>query len=402
MSPARSLALRWLAGAVLALLTACPAAPGGSADGDADLGAGDLRPVADLAPAWRVPTCAAVAGPPFFTLSADRGVTLLPSRDQLPASAFSFGLVATDRVDTLVGASGQGLYISRDAGCIYQELAQVPELRDIVRLTAAPGGVVYAYSLADSSAVRVTVDGQRQVLRLPVPQIRSLAVARGSAEELAVSDGQTGQIYRSSDGGQRWTASGSPPPGAGLLYFVSFDPAALDHAVVGTAAPTQGPNRAGLQVTRDGGRTWVQGTPLGDAQGHAINLFYGLVHDTDGERVWLLGIDLAEAGNRARHLYLSRDGGLRFQPVVSGADPGVTLTNGTPLFSPPGTPDQLYFTFSDTLQQGTTTLWRYQASDGAIEAHTHLYAQTGELRALAFHPQRPEILYAARTFQRIR
>lgn len=89
-------------------------------------------------------------------------------------------------------------------------------------------------------------------------------------------------------------------------------------------------------------------------------------------------------------------------PVVSGADPGVTLTHGTPLFSPPAAPQLLYFTFSDTLQQGTTTLWRYDEGGAALEAHRHPYAQTGELRAMAFHPQLPEVLYFTRTFQRIR
>lgn len=404
---------RWstaLAGGLALLLAGCPAEPGASTDlaGTPDLatapdlgGGGDQGGPGEV---WRRPSCAAVSGPPLFTLSPDEGGTLLPSSEALPPSAFSFGLVATTRRDTLVGASGQVLYVSRDAGCSYQELARVPELTDLVRLTASPSGAVYAYSLSDASAVRVTLDGAREVLRLPVPQIRALAVARDQAAALAVSDRQTGQLYRSSDGGQSWSPSGAPPTTGGLLYFTAFDPAALDHVVVGTVAAARGTNRAGIQVTRDGGRTWVQGNPPAEAQGHAINGFDGLIHPGDGERVWLLGLDITEsdggAGNRARHLYLSQDGGLSYRALVSGADAGVTLTNGTPLFSPPAAPELLYFTFTDTIQ-GITTLWRLDTG-GGLTRHPYPYAQTGELRAMAFHPNDRSVLYMTRTFQRVR
>src|SRR5262245_22681971 len=109
--------------------------------------------------------------------------------------------------------------------------------------------------------------------------------------------------------------------------------------------------------------------------------------------VFAMGLDIDEldagAPSQGRHIYLSRDGGLTFQPVVDdSAD--VHLPNGPPMAAHPTDPDVVYFTFGSSFQGFGSDLYRYDdATLGVTKTHNDYH----RLPAIAFNPADPSFMY---------
>jgi hypothetical protein len=198
--------------------------------------------------------------------------------------------------------------------------------------------------------------------------------------------GNDGTVWESADAGLRWSQIATAPLGSfPLVYRVAFDAANLDHVLVGTAT-------TGVLVTPDGGKNWISATGL-SSTGGAANVFEIVVSPADPRTVWAQGIDLAEnlagAPSEGRHVYLSRDGGVTFQPVIDKSAT-VSLVNGPTMAAHPTDPDVFYFVFGTSFAGYGTDLFRYDAGAGAL---TMTHNANHGISAIAFNPADPSVLY---------
>jgi hypothetical protein len=320
------------------------------------------------------------------TFTTDDGATLTPNTGVLRGTTYSYGLVATDAANTLFLAKDRTVYRSANAGCRWTAVDVVPTVSDNfpLTLTAAPDGRAYAW--ADGRADLARVDGRRVVtLKSPVGEIVGMGTAADGTVRLG--DG-TGRLWESRDLGVSWTALGTTPvaPGTEIVYRAAFDPANLDHALVGTT-------RQGFFVTQDGGQTWTKATGLAaDAVG-PVNGFQAVVSPADPNTVYAMALDLNEADLGApsggRHIYASLDGGFSFAPVVdSSAD--VILPNGPVMAAHPADPDVVYFVYGTSVGDYGTDLYRYDGLTGQVTKTHNAYDR---ITAIAFNPADSAVMY---------
>jgi hypothetical protein len=172
-----------------------------------------------------------------------------------------------------------------------------------------------------------------------------------------------------------------------LVYFAAFDPADLDHVIVGMST-------TGAWTTFDGGASWIQAAGLSKTGGPR-NTFNGVFSPADPAEVFVMGIDLDEADagapSEGRHIYRSQDGGLTFAPVVDrGGD--IVLINGPLLVAHPSTPGVLYFTYgSRFLYPAGTYLYRYDHATG--QTTWNFTTETLGIRAIDFNPADTGVMY---------
>lgn len=250
----------------------------------------------------------------------------------------TMGLRTLDLPDHLIMESGGHLAVSRDEGCSWELIRELPGSDWPLWITAGPNGAAYAFALNGSALYRVEYDGANFAaieLHAPVSNILGLGVDADDAQRIRIGD-STGQVHESLDGGDSWSRVGTRPPVGPLTYRIAFDPNDLDHMIFGAAVD-------GGWVTFDGAATWTPIVGLSETNG-PVNLFNAVFSPVDSNVAWCMAIDLdqADAGHpsQGRHIYLSRDGGLTFEPVVDNAA-GVTLSNGPELTPHPFDPNRI-------------------------------------------------------------
>jgi hypothetical protein len=236
------------------------------------------------------------------------------------------------------------------------------------RITAAKGGRAYAWS--DNRTFLVRYDSRGAVkLKQPVAFI-GFGVDAKNGEHVRAG-GSDGAIWDSIDGGETWTRAGSIS--SNLLYRFAFDPANLDHIVVGTAV-------TGALYTRDGGRTW-QPSSLDRA-----NVFELIISPADGSVVWAEGLDNRDS---VRHIFRSIDGGATFSAVLDDSAE-IQLINGNTMAAHPTDPNILYFVFGTYFQGYGTDLYRYDAASRSLYVTHNDY---NDINSIAFSPLRPNLMY---------
>ncbi|HVZ36736.1 MAG TPA: hypothetical protein VG963_30115, partial [Polyangiaceae bacterium] len=164
-------------------------------------------------------------------------------------------------------------------------------------------------------------------------------------------------------------------------FDVRISPLDLNHAIT--------PGLFGIYVTFDGGHQWLQsqgfvtrGEPVG----------YDAVIGPQDPMVWLVVGDNAAGSDPLAEpvsIYLSRDGGLNFQRVLS-ATADNPFTTRTRLYVHPTNPDLLYFSFGSTEAQ--SRLYRYDASTNTLTKQMWPYEQ-GVVSSIAFNPADTQYLY---------
>ncbi|GAA3732266.1 hypothetical protein GCM10022225_12830 [Plantactinospora mayteni] len=332
------------------------------------------------APRWSTPTCRTVTGDGSVTFSRDEGRSIVPTSKVLTPVVYTSGLVTLDRPGTLLSLSNNLLASSRDAGCTWTPVGKVAGW--YLRLVAAPGGRAYAWD-QDGNLSLATPAGVTP-LTSPAGTVTGLGVDQRDGDHLRVSDGD-GQLHDSRDGGRTWRPVGRAAGSLTAFYTAAFDPANLDHVVLGGMS-------IGAHVTVDGGRTWTASTGL-SRPGGAVNAFSVAVSPAKPNVVYAMALDQAEldagAPSGGRHIYRSTDGGRRFNPVVD-QDSKVTIPNGPLLVAHPTDPDVVYFVFGTSFMAYGTDIHRYDSRSRRVSTVHNAYDR---VTAMAFHPRSPRLLY---------
>ncbi|MCA9673235.1 MAG: hypothetical protein KC503_46920 [Myxococcales bacterium] len=360
-------------GAVEAALADADASDGLDVDADATAGDGtiDAPPAPDAGP-WTTPTCTQITGMAGVTFSSDEGQTLTPTAGMLSGVAYTMGIVALARGNTLVAQHGDALWRSVDSGCTWRELGKSGLLE-----LAASGDVTYGWG--DNRDELWRIDGSTPTkLTSPTPNIHGLGVDRQNPKRLRIgADG--GVIYESTDGGASFSQllikKGDVP--SVLNYRVAFDPADLDHLAYGVA-------NDGLIVSSDGGKSWTKATGLTTSA--RANIFSVAFSPAQSNVVWAMGLDPTEL-NAKRKIFRSIDGGKTFVKVVDEAGT-IPMSNGTELWPHPQNPDLLYFAHGSKFSGAR--LMRYDHSSGMVTSTTNTFHG---IDALAFNPSNPSLLY---------
>jgi hypothetical protein len=326
---------------------------------------------------WHVPRCGEVAGAPISFTWSD-GTQLAKALH--PVAVTYTHLAALDEPNALVAITSQSILRSTDAGCTWQELARPGYPGFLSQYdVAASGDVAYVYGINDQPVYRVSGTDVAE-LAGPVAGDGSTGFAIDPADpNHVVAVDKSGQLHRSDDGGATWAAMGVPAAGGQFAYDAAIDPADLEHVVVGTMSQ-------GTWVTFDGGTTWRPSAGIG-AKGRS-NGFSVAVSPADSATVWVEGYDLSQDGNGARHIWLSKDGGASFVPVLDGNR--VTLFNGTPLWPSPDDADVLYFDFGTWFGNYGTDLYRYDAATQGVTVNHNSY---DDVSSVAFSPANPRVMY---------
>jgi len=325
-------------------------------------------------PEW-FPRCSVITGLPAVTFTRDQGRTLTPIAEGLSGVGYTYGLVALDEPKTLLAWHKSTLSLSSDGGCSWRPVGQIADFDFPPRLVAGRGGRAYAWS--DARVYLIRYDSRGPVALKSPGALIGLAVDPLNAEHIRAGD-TDGAIWDSVDGGASFTRIGSLK--SALLYRFAFDPHNLDHIVAGTAT-------TGAYVTFDGGLTW---TRSGTA---SANVFELAISPADSNTVFAEGINLAESDanvpSHGRHIYLSRDGGATYKPVVDEA-PGVQLVNGPTMAAHPTNRDVVYFIFGTYFQGYGTDVFRY---DDAAHALTVEHNGYDDVNAIAFDRDDPNLMY---------
>ncbi len=322
---------------------------------------------------WITPTCTSISGTDAVTFTADEGDTLTPTPGMLQGVGYT-GLAALDTPNTLLAEHKGALLRSEDAGCTWTQIGTLQG--GLFKLTAARGGIAYAWVDNGEAFYRIDEDGTATLLDTPADNIVGLGVDPTDGLHLRIGHA-TGAVSDSVDGGVTWTKQGFPAPTGKLSigYRMVFDPADLDHIVFGQST-------MGAAVTIDGAATWSGSTGLG-AQANAFNL---AISPADGQIVWAESLEI---GPDDRHVYRSEDGGLTFTSVVDDSSE-VQLINGNYLAPHATNPDVLYFVFGSAFQGYGTDIYRYDHATGMV---TKTHNNHHEVSAIVASPADAGLLY---------
>jgi photosystem II stability/assembly factor-like uncharacterized protein len=373
---------------LIAPLGACSA--GGDAFDDARLDAAE-----DTAPSpsgdgpadrsgWRVPECTTVVGGPV-TFTRDDGRSLAKLEPALTGTTYTTSVIALEAPNQLLAARDSTLYRSEDSGCHWISLGQVAG--DFIQLVPGAGERAYGYSPHLPDVLVVTEAGAAYV-RGPGADVRGLAARPDAPGALRLVDAK-GSVYASEDDGRTWTWLGAAPGVTeGSVQAAGFGGAALERVVIAMWG--------GVSTSIDGGRQWKPATGLSRT---SANTFSVAISPADEQIVWVQGIDLAAEGALdGRHVWISRDGGLHFEVVVT-ASADVTLANGVPLLAHPTDPDILYFTWGTSFQGTGSKLYKVSARDKAVTYTTNPYSR---IMALTASPADAGLLYLGLSTEQLR
>lgn len=344
----------------------------------------ETRPV----DAWVTPDCRRVAGSSSVAITSDEGATLATGGRPLRGTDYAFGLaVLRDVPNTMLLAHNRTLQRSTSAGCRWTTIGEIATTSDGFpsSLAAARGDRAFAWSDRRDDLARIDSE-TITYLRAPVSSVVGLGTDPNDPAGLRLAGGD-GSLWISRDAGERWDPLGSRVPGQTFLYYrAGFDPSNLDHVVFGVASE-------GAWVTFDAGRTWTQARGLSSTGTGPVNVFSVVVSPADPLTVFVMGLDIAEADAGApsfgRHIYLSRDGGLSFRPVVA-ASADVVLPNQPPMAAHPTSADVVYFTFGSSFQGFGANLYRYDDTTGGV---TWTHNDYHRLPVIDFNPADPAFMY---------
>lgn len=337
---------------------------------------------------WHVPHCTAVKGTYAVTFTTDEGATLAAT-DPAPGNIndYTFGLVTLQTPNTLLAVHNRTLQRSTDGGCRWTTVGQIDSVSDSFppNITAAPGHRAYVWASGRNDLARIDGTGITY-LKSPVSAIVGLVADKGNAKRVRLG-GDNGTLWESKDGGVSWQQiSKALPDAPPMIYHMEFNRKNLDHVLLGVAA-------GGVYVTENSGQTWTKSSGLSSTGTGKVNVFKIASSPSQPETVWAMGIDMAEADaqvlSEGRHIYLSRDGGLTFAPVVEqSAD--VSLINGPTMAAHPSDRHVLYFVFGTSYQGYGTDLYRY---DDRTHKVTKAHNAHDDINAIAFNPADPKVMY---------
>lgn len=331
-------------------------------------------PSGNASAGWRVPECTTVVGAPV-TFTRDDGLTLAKVEPAPTGTTYTTSVIALPEPNLLLVARDSVLYRSEDAGCRWSPLGQVEG--DFIQLVPGAGHRAYGYSPHLPDVLVVTEDGAAYV-RGPGADVRGLAARCDEPGTLRLVDAR-GRVYSSEDDGETWTLLGAAPGVTeGSVQAAAFGGAALDRVVIAMWG--------GVSTSIDGGRRWKRAAGLSRT---SANVFSVAISPADERIVWVEGLDLAAAGGLDGRLWISRDGGLHFEVVVT-ASADVTLPNGVPMLAHPIDPDILYYTWGTAFLGIGSKLYKVSAQQRSVTYTTNPYSR---IMALTASPADAGLLY---------
>jgi photosystem II stability/assembly factor-like uncharacterized protein len=324
------------------------------------------RPSSDAPIGWHVPECTSVVGAPV-TFTHDDGLTLAKVESAPTGTTYTTSVIALQEPNQLLAAKGSELYRSEDAGCHWSSLGHVNG--DFIQLVPGSGHRAYGYSPHLPDVLVVTENGIAYV-RGPGADVRGLAARADEPGTLRLADAK-GSVYASKDNGETWTWLGAAPVVTeGSVQAIAFGGVALDRVVIAMWG--------GVYTSVDGGKQWEWAKGLSRV---SANIFSVAISPADERTVWVEGIDLAEEDALdSRHVWISRDGGLDFEIVVTASD-SVTLANGVPMLAHSADPDILYFTWGTGLHGIGSKLYKVSAQRRSVTFTANPYSKIMALTA---------------------
>ena len=344
--------------------------------------------------AWEVPDCHRVSGSSSVAITPDQGASLVTAGRPLRGTDYAYGLaVLADVPNTILLAHNRTLQRSTSAGCRWTTVGEIPTTSDGFpsSLAAARGNRAFAW--ADNRDDLARIDDKGIVpLRSPVGSIVGIGTDPRDTDGVRVAGGD-GTLWVSRNGGDRFDPLGKPIPGF-IFYRAAFDPSSLDHVVFGVASD-------GAFVTFDGGTTWTRSTGLSSTGRGSVNVFNVVISPADPATVFAMGLDIAEsdsgAPSQGRHIYLSRDGGLSFRPVVA-ASPEITIPNQPPMAAHPTDANVVYFTFGTSFAGYGADLYRYDDATGQVTKTHNTYHG---IPSIGFNPADPGVMYLGLALEQV-
>lgn len=317
---------------------------------------------------WNPPHCDTVYGDGSVTITRSDGAELAPTTEKLRPVTYA-KVAALQEPNVLIAIGRQSIQRSHDAGCSWQQLDKAPD--DLATYDVAPGpaDTAYVYSVNDPPIHRVK-GTQVSTVAGPV-EGGGLSAFAALPGRLRVVAGD-GQLYDSTDDGVSWQRIGVPAARDLFVYNAVIDPRDPGHIVIGVMSE-------GVFVTFDAGRTWHHSDPV-----TRVNAFSLAISPADPSIVWMEGYDPVTA----RHIWLSKDGGLKFEPVLDGSR--ATLYNGNEMWASPVDPDLLYFSYGTSFAGYGADLYRFRPSTGEL---TKQHNNHDGIPSLAFNPADPSVLY---------
>lgn len=238
--------------------------------------------------------------------------------------------------ETILAVLGRNVLASTDGGCNWTAQYSVAEdIHHTLHLVGATEGRAYIWW--EEVAFRYD---RGVVTRLPIPEaIGGLGVDPGNREHVRVLDLDDGRMRESFDGGTSWSELGISP--GGRINSAAFDPSDFNHILAGVQ--TQG-----IQITRDGGRSWTSGFRTGTV----CNMAFAA---SQPNVLWAT----LPSGPGAPVIYRSTDAGTRLEAIaaIDGVPNRVCLA-----FIPnPHNANQAYVLFNDAFlvdaAQKSVTQW---------------------------------------------
>jgi photosystem II stability/assembly factor-like uncharacterized protein len=295
-----------------------------------------------------------------------------------------------------IGARGT-LWFSNDGGDSWQTLNAALNFADVHSLVTAPGrvGTVYA-TLRDSGTWR-TQDSGRTWERMPgdpAASAAAVAIDPSNQDVLYIADGTTPHLYRSTDNGHSWQLLFDAGPSYSQLTALAIAPSDARILYVSTRAAGES-GRGGAVFRID------TNAPLGETAQESTGELPDSVSSFVVDRydpLRILAI-VKEAG-----LWRTTDGGLSWRPIRSGL-PEISFAQ---IAVSPHLPDTLYLVGRQDLATGAPAtpnlnpdesygIWR-SSDDGGnwtrVGGNTFGRA-SGPIRVVTFHPDDPDVLYAA-------
>jgi photosystem II stability/assembly factor-like uncharacterized protein len=302
-------------------------------------------------------------------LSTDAGENVAPMGEALAARTILSLALDQAGQTILASSSGEGLYISRDAGASWSKVTEV-------------GDAFVSYVALDADGMRgfaCSRDGLWRTLDNGYSWLRCDTDVHGRVNVVSFhprdnrtlyAGTATGNVYYSSDGGDHWEYAASLTR---AIYAIVVHPGHPERLYAGAWD--------GVYVSSDGGLNW---TPINRGLGSVP--IDALVMDQQDPR-------LLYAGNTYDGVYKSEDGGVSWARAVDGLEESGRAHGVLSLAAPASSSGLLY--------AGTDGRGVYVSADGG---ETWAPAGTGleiGIGAIAVHPEDHQHVYVRAFYDRV-
>lgn len=337
---------------------------------------------------WHGPRCKVVTGDGSISFTRDAGHTIAPTTGRMTPVKYVDALEPLARPNHLLAIDHGGrLSRSRDAGCTWEQIAELPA--GFWSISPTIGEAAYLWRLRGDRVYRVNGTRVSEGPAFDKERLGGLVTLTANRWRPWHLRGVTkhGRVLDSRNWGRSFRSIGAAPIEGDdgrdhIVYDAEVAPSRTNRIVIGVS-------HAGGFTSNDGGRHWRQ-FKIGSGDDR-VNGFSVSMSPIDPRTVHLIGLNHREYDqhlpSRGRHLYRSTDGGRSFRAVVDHGGP-VVITNGGLLEPSPWDRDIVRFEYSDP--RIGTELYTHNARTGKLSINRIAY---DGVKSLAFNPGVRNVMY---------